>query len=291
MSEQVTYLVANFNNGWAFPDLLSSLEQQTDSHWLCLVCDDASTDDSSPSIQRQLGASPVSDRIRFLQNPTNLGYIGTLKRLIQSSETDIVAVLDADDALMPEATAELLSAYNRTPKAAFVYSKYWIMDDTFMHRRSVGGAPIPPTLSSMQGGFVAHLRSFRRELYGETEGLDETMLYAEDRDLIFKLEERTKPVFIDKELYLYRHVADSQSQDPIKRDTGYRNYGRAWNKALKRREIRGLRKWFAMALFWSGLPIRPYSYFRRLSPWLWGFQNRTGFFKPGRLNRTGRWHG
>jgi hypothetical protein len=66
------------------------------------------------------------------------------------------------------------------------------------------------------------------------------MLYAEDRDLVYKLEEVTRPVFVDAVLYRYRDLPDSQSHDPRKRAIGARNTWRARRAALRRRNISGV---------------------------------------------------
>ncbi|MEW5917941.1 MAG: glycosyltransferase family 2 protein [Gemmatimonadota bacterium] len=237
----MTYLVANYNNGRYFGDVLASLEVQTDSRWRCLICDDASTDGSLAFVETRMRSSSAQERIRLLRNERNLGYAGTLKKLLAHAETDIVAILDADDALMPRATEMILQAYAQDPGAAFVYSKHADLDAALGSVQCVRGERVPEGSTSLTRGFVGHLWSFRRSLYDRTAGWDETMLYCEDRDLIYKLEELARPVFVDAVLYKRRVLPTSQSNDPAKRYKGKVNHIRARKNALCRRGIGGMR--------------------------------------------------
>lgn len=290
MDESLTFLIPNYNNGWAFPALLQSLENQTSPRWKALICDDCSTDDSWIVIRRLVENSPCSTQIELIQNDRNRGLTGTLIHLIERAETDIVAQLDADDALTPDATEELLKVYDSVPSAAFVYSKYVCMDEELNLEQSVEGRAIPSGLTSMQDGWSSHLRSFRRRLYWETEGYDESLLYAEDRDLVMKLEERTEPLFVDRVLYKYRHVPTSQSKEEGKKKIGLYNYGKAWNDALRRRKIGGVRNLMARVLFWGQLPYLPYRFLRPLFHLLQSLQLRYRWFQPGTLQRNGPWY-
>ncbi len=236
--ETITYLVANYNNARYVEDCLVSLKNQTCDRWRCIVCDDHSTDDSVVIIKRH-----PDSRIRLLENSKNVGYIGTLKRMIAAAPSDIVGILDSDDALEKDATAHVLQAYADDKNTSFVFTRFAYMDENLRCQLGVSGVP-----GSRAGGHsellltcgnVSALRSFRKSLYYRTEGLDESMLYAEDRDLIYKLEEKTRPVFIDEVLYKWRVIGDSQSNDPVKNRIGRHNHRRARKNSLCRRQIRG----------------------------------------------------
>ncbi len=235
VDERITYLIASHNRGRFVAACLESIRRQTSDNWLAIVVDDASTD-ASLSVIRPF----VDERIRLVVHPRNLGYIATLKRLIAEASTDLVAIVDADDAITPDATEQLLTAYATHPSSGFVYSRYAIYDATLTHAGGDHGRAIPDGRTAMVDGVVGAIRSFRRSAYARTPGLDDTMLYAEDRDLVYKLEEVTRPVFIDAVLYRYRDLPDSQSHDPRKRAIGARNTWRARRAALGRRGMSGI---------------------------------------------------
>jgi glycosyltransferase involved in cell wall biosynthesis len=244
--ERITYLIANHNRGPFVAACLESVRRQTSGSWLAIVADDASTDASLSAI-----APFLDERIRLVINPRNVGYIGTLKRLIAEAETDIVAILDADDAISADATERLLAAYANDASAEFVYSRYAAYDATLTRQGAVYGSAIPAGGTAILEGVVGAIRSFRRDAYARTAGLDETMLYAEDRDLVYKLEEVTRPVFIDALLYRYRDLPDSQSHDARKREIGGRNTWRARRAALRRRKVAGIARWALELYAWA----------------------------------------
>ena len=226
--ETITYLVANYNNARYVEDCIVSLKNQTCDRWRCIICDDKSTDDSVAVIKRH-----VCSRIRLLENSRNVGYVKTLKRMIAAAPGDVVGIVDSDDALEKDATACVLQAYADDKNASFVFTRYACMDENLRHRLGASGVPGDGRGHSkllLTVGNVCALRSFRKSLYYRTQGLDEGMLYAEDRDLAYKLEEATRPVFIDKVLYKYRAVPDSQSNDPAKIKIAVRNHYRAKKK-------------------------------------------------------------
>jgi GT2 family glycosyltransferase len=238
MTLSITYLVANYNNAKYIRDCIGSLHAQTCADWYCLIGDDKSTDDSLAIIGPLL-----NEKIGLLTNAQNIGYTGTLMKLIAHAQTDIVGILDPDDALDPEATALVLQTYQEHDQVGFVYTNFTIYDETLTTAIAAGyGRAILPGYMSLETGYVSHLKTFRRCAYAQTAGYDPTLLYAEDRDLVYKVEEVTALYFLDRPLYQYRRVADSQSNDPKKWQIGHRNHRRAYEAALERRGVPWLYK-------------------------------------------------
>lgn len=236
--DTITYLVANYNNGKYIQECLATLHAQTLPHWKCIIGDDKSTDDSLAIIRPWL-----DEKICLLTNEQNIGYTRTLMKLIAQAQTDIVGILDPDDALHPEATALVLQAYQAHKQVGFVYTNFTLYDETLTTAIAPGYArAILPGYTSLETGYVSHLKTFRRCAYAQTAGYDPTMLYAEDRDLVYKLEEVTTLYFLDQALYQYRRVPHSQSNDSQKWQIGHRNHRRAYEAALQRRKIPWLHK-------------------------------------------------
>ncbi|AOW99800.1 hypothetical protein BJP34_10345 [Moorena producens PAL-8-15-08-1] len=232
--EEITYLIANYNNGKYITDCLNSLHQQSSPNWRAIIVDDQSTDNSLQIINSQL-----TEKIKFLKNEQNIGYTPTLIRLIEQATTDIVGILDPDDALYPEATELVLQAYCEYPEAGFVYTNQDYYNEELTAKiGSYLSSAIPSGRTSLMHG-VGAMRTFRRSAYAKTTGLDPSILYAEDRDLVYKMEEVTPFVFVDLALYKYRYVPNSQSHNPQKRRLGDKNHRRAYRNALARRQITG----------------------------------------------------
>ncbi|MGH7475285.1 MAG: glycosyltransferase family 2 protein [Longimicrobiales bacterium] len=253
---RITYLVANHGHARYLPDCIASLRAQTDDRWLALIADDGSTDDSLAVIRALL-----EPRIRVLENGVNIGYTRTLQRLIENATTDIVGILDADDALHPEATARLLAVYEADDDSSFVYSRFAVYDETLTDCLATHGSAVPAGDTALRAGVVGAIRSFRRSAYARTAGLDPELRYAEDRDLVYKLEEVTRPVMIDAVLYRYRHLPTSQSHDPVKHEIGARNTLRARRAAVRRRRVTPIRR-----ALWDAYFVADYLAYSRSRP-------------------------
>lgn len=238
MTQEITYLVSNYNKGPYLADCLASLHAQTSSAWRCLICDDKSTDDSLAQIRPWL-----SDKIHLLQNERNQGVAYTLHRLLTEATTDIVGILDADDALYPEATATLLHAYEQNPSTGFVYSNWAEYSADLRTRlRSGYSRAIPPGWTSLARGYVGAIRTLRVSCYRQTSGIVQSTPYAEDRDLVYRMEEVTPLHYIAQELYKYRQLPQSGSHDPVTREIALRGARHAYLNALERRQIRHIKR-------------------------------------------------
>ena len=115
--------------------------------------------------------------------------------------------------------------------------------------------------------------SFRKKLYSKIEKTiqidDRNLLYAEDKDLIYKLEEQAEAGFIPKVLYKYRYVKDSATHSQEKRNLGAKNHFLIQKEALQRRNIKGLKKKMYHFLFFL-----TYHYYSLKNP----FFIRAGFW-------------
>ena len=95
-SPLVTVLMPVFNGGADLSLAIDSILNQTYTHFEFLMIDDGSTDQSA-----QLIVSYQDARIRFLQNPQNMGLVATLNRGIDEARGKYIARMDADDVSLP----------------------------------------------------------------------------------------------------------------------------------------------------------------------------------------------
>lgn len=255
--EQITYLLANYNNGPYIQACIASLEAQTSQNWYCIIADDKSTDNSLAVIKPLL-----NEKIKLIENTQNIGKVATLIRLIEHTKTDIIGILDPDDTLCPSTTTLVLAAYQKHPNTGFVYTNLTFYDEKMETILKPGrSTPVHKGRDTlMGGGFVDALRTFRISKYRQTAGYDAAIIYAEDRDLVYKMEEVTPFVFIDKPLYNYRQVPKSQTNEPEKRRIGIKTHRIAYKNALNRRNINGFKKLLYLFYFnecYGKYPIIP----------------------------------
>jgi glycosyltransferase involved in cell wall biosynthesis len=98
---RISVIVTCFNYGRFIADALESVAAQTYPNWECIVVDDASTDNSVAVIEQWLAAA-TDPRFRLVKNETNQGQIASIARGLATSDSEFVALLDADDFWFPE---------------------------------------------------------------------------------------------------------------------------------------------------------------------------------------------
>ncbi len=225
-------LMANYNNGTYIAAAIESVLRQTHKNWELIIIDDASTDNSEEIIRPYL----TDLRIRYYRSEKNLGYIETLRRLIQNSYSDILGVLDSDDSLSEDAIESILEGYRKNLECGLIYSQFTYCGSDLKPQRLGFSRAIPSGKSNLQCNVVSAFRTFKKHKFLETEGFDNDILYAEDKDLYFKMEEITKLLFLDKVLYHHRVLPGSQGNDPKKFRIGKVSFTIARYNAFVRRQ-------------------------------------------------------
>ena len=238
-NEKITYLVTNYNNASYVGECISSIVNQLDPNWECIIVDDCSSDDSMDVIQQY---SSENKKIRIVRNAKNIGQVKSILNLLGMVDTDIVANVDSDDAIHPETTGYVLNAYKDSPRVGLVYTNCIEYDKTLSVPVSIGQAEKVPfgVTSSIVFGRISSLKSFRMRFYNMTDGYDPELKYAEDMDLMYKLEEVCLPYFINKFLYKYRCLEGSMSRDATHYVEMLDNHKFAKLNALNRRGVGGL---------------------------------------------------
>ncbi len=224
-------LMANYNNAEYVGEAIRSVLNQTFKNWELIIVDDASTDDSVKKIQPFL----KDKRIRLLKHKFNKGYIHVLNEMVYESRADIFGILDSDDILTKNALQNIYDAHLDNPDIGFIYSQFMYCDSNLNPIRLGYCKPIPTGDTNLRCNCVSAFRTFKKKDYFKTEGFDEDVLYAEDKDIIFKMEEVTRFLFLDKVLYMHRVLPDSQGHNPSTRPTGEISFILAKYKAYKRR--------------------------------------------------------
>ena len=129
----------------------------------------------------------------------------------------------------------MYNAHKNNPNYGFIYSQF-IWCDSKLNPESTGYCKsVPPDKTNLHCNCVSAFRTFKKKEYFKTEGFDEEILYAEDKDIIYKMEEVTKLLFVDKILYKQRVLPHSQGHYPQKKQIGVASFVLAKYKAFKRR--------------------------------------------------------
>jgi len=224
-------LMANYNNGKYIAESIESVLLQSFTDWELVIVDDCSSDNSMRVISEYLKDS----RVKLVVNDKNLGKIETLKKLIHESTSEILGILDSDDVLLKNAIEEICKAYTKHPECGFIYSQFEFCDE-FLNSTKVGNSRLmSKSNTNLRKIYTVAFRTFKKNTYYKTEGYDEEIIFAEDRDIIFKFEEVTKFHFVDKILYKYRILENSQSHEAKNNIISGISHIKAKYKAYKRR--------------------------------------------------------
>jgi glycosyltransferase involved in cell wall biosynthesis len=229
--EAITVIIPNYNKAAYITDTIESLLRQEETHWRAIIMDDGSTDAS-----RSLLASyaPLLDpRFTVHVHDGHRGKAACMNQLVALATTDIIGELDSDDALVERCLGDVLDAYERSD-SGFVYTNFTYCTPDLVPRQTGYCAPIPDGRTALEVDCVSAFRTFRKSAFVKTAGFDESLESAIDKDLIYKLEEVTKPYFVDRELYRYRMLPVSLSRGPDTSDVA-RNHQLAKARALARR--------------------------------------------------------
>jgi GT2 family glycosyltransferase len=187
--------------------MLRSVRDQTWRDWeLCLV-DDGST---SPHVGRILRKAAAADpRIRTATRPTNGGIVAASNDALAMATGELVALLDHDDELHPEALAAVAAAVDATPDADYVYTDEDKLDEAGLHFGPFYKPDWSPERFRTQM-YTCHLSVLRRSLVAEVGGFDPEFEGSQDWDLILRVTERARAiVHVPRVLYHWRMLATS----------------------------------------------------------------------------------
>ena len=228
---QISIVMRNYNRPYLITHAIKSVLVQTMPDWELIIVDDCSTDNSLDVIKPYLADS----RIKLVQHETNKGNTPAMNTGIAHVTADIFGILDSDDALCYNALEIMVDAHKKHPQAGYIYSDFVYCDGHLFPRSMRGNCPIPNGQTSVEHELISHFNTFKKCFYDQTDGYDETLTFAEDKDIIYRMEEIAPFVCIQQPLYLYRELPDSVSHVPLNEGICILARGRAKLNALIRR--------------------------------------------------------
>ena len=229
--EPLTVILANYNGGKYIEAAIASVIKQSSENWNLIIVDDASTDDSVSKIQKLLS----DKRIKLIRHDINKGYTAALKTAIASIPAGVFGLLDSDDALAPNAIEVMKTAHLDNPECGFIYSQFVYCDENLKPVKKGYCDGIKKGKTNLDSDVISHFKTFKIDYYWKTSGYDEEILYAEDKDIVYKMEEICGVKFIDEILYLYRVLKTSQSNNPERRRLSVESMSTAKVNAIIRR--------------------------------------------------------
>lgn len=203
---KVSVVMACYNSAKFLKRAIKSVYKQTYKNWELIIVDDSSKDKSLSIIKSFINKSAYGDKIKVFKHDKNYGYGRTLRDAIEHGNGELIAIVDSDDALgSNDALRVMVSKHTDHPEASLVYSNYLICDSRLVPMKRAPSRQLKDNETYLKTKIrISHLKVFKRSSYDKTEGVDGTLLKAVDKDLVLKLEEVGKFIYIDRCLYFYR---------------------------------------------------------------------------------------
>jgi hypothetical protein len=208
------------NTTWLKEAWESLVDQHVEFEWLIGI-------NGNPNLDNV----PNDPRIRVIDTGSWKGVGDAKKKLCNAAIGQILLELDHDDILAENALLEAEKAFE-DPDVGFAYSDCaeWIdaTGESFTYGEAYGWESYPceirgkkllatrsfhPSARSICQILYApnHFRAWRKSVYDELGGHDETLNVADDFDLIARTYLKTKFKYIEKPLYGYRRRADGEN--------------------------------------------------------------------------------
>jgi glycosyltransferase involved in cell wall biosynthesis len=213
---RVSVIVPAYNAAWCVGEAVESIVAQTYSDWEAIVVDDGSTDDTS-AVAR--GRDP---RIRVVRSDVNRGLAASRNAGLAAARGELVALLDADDAWLPEYLESQVGLQERTGAEivccdALLLDGKRLLDETYADRFGPPDADGPITAASLLRAnriFISVL--LEREAVAQAGGFDASLRSVEDLDLWLRmLENGDRVAYQRRPLAVYRLSVGSLSRDTL----------------------------------------------------------------------------
>lgn len=204
-----TVVITCYNHGRFLAEAIESVLTQTFRPVEIIVVDDGSTDDTAAVCQRYPTVRTIYQDNAGLSAARNTG--------LGAARGDLVAFLDADDLLAPEAIATGVTALADNPAWAFVYGGHIGVDAgrrPIWEQRPEQGAKDYESLLRRNGIGMHATVLYRRAVLQKVGGFDTSLRASEDYDMYLRIA-RDHPIGShDRVVAEYRRHESNMSENP-----------------------------------------------------------------------------
>ncbi len=209
----VSIITAAYNAEKTIETCIKSVLAQSYTNWEMLVINDCSKDRTAQIVRDFM---KTDDRIRLIENETNLGVSFSRKIGMENACGEWIAVLDSDDAWTSDKLEKQISLANSTG-AELVFTGSAFMDDD---GEKLGWQLHVPNVLTYRELLKQNLVSnssvlVKKELYQKHYAVGDNM--HEDFAIWLAITKQGKKAYgIDEPLLIYRLARDSKSSNKIK---------------------------------------------------------------------------
>jgi hypothetical protein len=185
--QTVAMIIPAFNAGAYLDQTLASVAGQTRPADAVVVADDCSGDDTGERARRWEGRLPI----KVLRMDQNVGPGSARHEAIRATDTTLLAIVDADDLLLPDHLETMIAAYERAPGVVSAQELSWIPGRgiDLAGRRLRKGVPAghDAQLSALLRRNYINFPLFTRTMYETSGGFRAQFWVGEDWDLWIRM--------------------------------------------------------------------------------------------------------
>ncbi len=207
---RVSVIICVFNGAAVVSSAVDSIMAQTFVDWECIVCDDASSDNTWDVL---CGLTRGDARFILIRNEMNRGPAHSRNRCIEKARGEFIAIQDADDVSMPDRLQKQVDVLDGCRDVSVVGSFARLFDSSGISWGELKVSTAPREKDWLKGSQVIHASVMVRREDLKAAGLyDENIRKAEDYDLFTRLVARGRKVVTVPE-FLYAVRWDASSYD------------------------------------------------------------------------------
>ena len=227
--------------------MIDSVRAQSYANWeLCIADSSVGGETAGPNgrnnvVENILRSYMQEDpRIKVTFMEKNLGISGNTNEAAGLAGGELIALLDHDDILAPDALFEVVQALNLEPEADVIYTDE---DKIDMEGQIHFDPNLKPDFSPYllrSHNYITHFLVIRKDLFDRIGGFRSEYDGAQDYDLVLRATEKAeKVVHVPRVLYYWRNHPDSTAQNPKSKMYAYEAGRKAIAGQLKRQGREG----------------------------------------------------
>lgn len=208
------------------PLAVSSIIDQTEKDWECLVMNDGSSDRTAEILERTAFNDP---RFRLFYHSQSAGLTESLRELAGHARGEFFMRQDADDWSDPDRLSAQIDWIDRHPQTAAAGSFYNVHDEMGRYLNTVTLFESPYLLRRWlrhRNPFAHGSLLLRKSAYQAAGGYRSEFPYAQDYDLLLRLSERHSIGCVPRVLYHWRLSEAGISRSKLSLQSAYADVAR-----------------------------------------------------------------
>lgn len=204
---KITLVTPSYRQAEFIEGTIRSVLAQEDAELDWWIVDALSDDGTGEILDRYEGTAGLT-----IVRERDEGQGDAIAKGFRLGSGEVLGWLNSDDGLLPGALAVVREAFAANPAAVAVCGAGWKVDAEGRRTKRVAAREFDPKLIRSALTYLQPAMFFRRKAYEAVGGLDTSLEYAMDWDLLMKLAERGPVVAVDQELAELRCYPATKSE-------------------------------------------------------------------------------